>query len=196
MLALMFTPALMAIALALLLRGRHATEQRALRVRGVWIAFAAFAVHLVVKVLWSRHDLEEAAVNRSGAAAVLLLMGYFVWVNRTRARSTVIGVWLVACGAGLNAAATLAYGAMPALGSAARTAGYDDIGSEGHPFDGYVLSDHMSPIARYMGDFIPIPDQLKVLSIGDLMLIAGLVIVLIEAIRSVAKSPLVSSDSA
>lgn len=195
MLALMFTPALMAIALVLLLRrGQRASAGQ--RVRGVWLVFAALAMHLLVKLSWSHTDLTESVVNRVGAAATLALLSYFVWLNRDRARTTVVGVWLIACGAGLNAAATLAYGAMPALGSAARTAGYDDIGSEGHPFSGYVLSDHMSPVARYMGDFIPIPDQLKVLSIGDLMLIVGLVLVLLQAYRSVAARAAVTSDSA
>jgi hypothetical protein len=195
MLALMFTPALMAIVLLLLVRrDRPATAEQ--RVRGVWLALAALAVHLVVRFSWSHTDLTESVVNRTGAATTLVLLGYFVWVNRDRARATAIGVWLIASGAGLNAAATLAYGAMPALGSAARTAGYDDVGSEGHPFDGYVLSDHMSPIARYLGDFIPIPGQLKVLSIGDLMLIVGLMLVFVQAFRSVSRAPAVSSDSA
>jgi hypothetical protein len=194
MLALMLTPALMAFALVLLLRRRQPSSA-AQRVRAVWLVFAALAVHLAVKFSWSHTDLAESAVNRVGAAAVLVLLSYFVWMNRDRARTTVVGVWLIAGGAGLNAAATLAYGAMPVLGSAARTAGYDDVGSRGHPFDGYVLSDHMSPIARYMGDFLPIQGQLKVLSIGDLMLIVGLALVLVQAYRSVSAPVAATSDS-
>lgn len=194
MLVLMVTPALMAVFLVLLLRRRQ--PDHAYRpVRGIWLVIVAIAVKLGVGAVRTHTSLPESAVNRVGAAVVIAVLALFVWLNRDRARRTVVGAWLIACGAGLNAVSTLAYGYMPALGSAARKAGYD-VGDSGHPFAGYVLSDRMNPIARYTGDFIPIPGQLKVLSIGDLMLIAGLVVLLVDALRNAGRSASTSPESA
>jgi hypothetical protein len=70
----------------------------------------------------------------------------------------------------------LVFGHMPVLGWAAERAGYAPLSA--YPSPGYARSEDLGTIALLIGDFIPLPNFLKILSIGDLSLFAGCVLLL------------------
>ncbi len=188
MMLFMILPVLLSVVLVFMVRPARPSST-ARRARATWLVGAALASHVAVIVIRSTDSLPAQTVNRVGACVELGLLATFIWLNSRAAPQTVAGVWLLAGGAGLNSLAILIFGWMPVLGSAAATAGYHGLGTVGHPNNGYILSDHMSLLARYIGDFMPIRGQLKVLSIGDVALVAGLVVVLTQALLSVRSSP-------
>ena len=82
----------------------------------------------------------------------------------------------MAAGVWLNALGVIVFGAMPVLQSAAATAGNPFTGHD--PSPGYVRSEDLGAFGVAVGDFIPIPHLLKVLSLGDLSLFAGCIVLL------------------
>lgn len=169
----MLLPALLVIGFMVTPRGRR-TRLRRVSIRGVWLLIPVVAVTIAADVTrgMSPHD---HAINRIEGALVVVASGCFLLLNLRglRDRLTAVAVLGVAVGGAINAAAALVFGGMPILGASARLAGYDYVPGSAAPSD-YVYSDHLGLGAIVIGDFIPIPGLMKVLSVGDLLLFAGL----------------------
>lgn len=121
---------------------------------------------------------------------MLLLVGVFVWRNRRRAAP---GLWAsgvapAALGSSLNALATLIFGAMPVSMEAANQAGYSFAKGDSAPRD-YVFSEGLGPVAFAMGDFLPVPGVMTVLSVGDLFLVPGLALILLHVLVVLFREP-------
>lgn len=145
------------------------------RVCGAWLILVALPVAAVCDHVRGQ-VAEPSTVNRTEAVALCVVAGVFVYLNRRRARVVAVSAWLVGIGVWLNALGVLVFGAMPVLQRAAATADKPFTGS--HPSPGYVRSEGLGWFGVAIGDVIPIPHFLKVLSIGDLFLFAGCIALL------------------
>jgi hypothetical protein len=142
-----------------------------LSLRGVWLLWVALAVQLVIFApggpAWPALHLASYA-----------LAAGFVWCNRA-----LPFVWLTALGGALNLAAIVANGGtMPARPAAVAAAGLSDTG----PANSAVVAD---PKLAFLGDVFATPASWplhNVFSIGDVLLVAGAVLL----IHSVAGSRL------
>jgi MFS family permease len=141
-----------------------------LELRATWTVFAALAAQLLVLGV-----LDERATDLHGAAHVATygLTAGFLWANR-RLR----GLWLVAVGAGANLAAIVANGGvMPASPSALATAGLEPGRAGGFANSAAVVDADLA----LLGDVLAIPASWplsNVLSVGDLLIALGIVVVL------------------
>jgi hypothetical protein len=170
--ALMLLPVVLGVVISLFLTRRASGDWR---VSGVWLLLVALPIAIVSDRERSS-VADPALVNRIEAVLLCVVAACFVWLNRRHAVTTRAASWLVAVGVWLNALGVVAYGAMPVLRSAAAVA--DNPFTSSHPSPGYVRSDDLGWFGIVIGDFIPIPHFLKVLSIGDLLLFAGCVLLL------------------
>lgn len=179
----MLLPALLGLGIVLLSRRSPVSPER-VSIRGVWLLIPVVAVTVAANVArgMSPHD---HAVNRIEGALVLTASVVFIVLNLRAVRGplTTLAVLGTGVGGAMNAAAALIFGGMPVLRTAARVAGYDYAPGSAPPSD-YVFSDHLGLGAILIGDFIPIPGFLKVLSIGDLLLLPGLVALVVIAVRN------------
>ena len=139
-----------------------------LRVRWGWTVLIALALQvLIVSVAPKGHASLHAGVHLGTYA----LIGAFLWANRR-----LPGAGLIAIGAGLNALViAVNAGIMPASAGALRAAGLTDGG-------GFNNSAHLTdPHLLWLGDVIPVPGPgplSNVLSVGDLLIFAGLLFLL------------------
>lgn len=184
LLVLLLLPAILTVALAFVPRSAGAEPAKLV---GVWLVLVVVAVTAIGNRLADQWQSHQSAVNRTQSVLLLLVCATFAWLNR-RGRPVVRwSVIAVVAGAALNALATLVYGGMPVLRSAGIAAGNSAAEMAGpHPIVGYVLSDHRGWFARYAGDFLPVPGTGVVFSIGDVLLWAGLAVLLGVTFRSVA----------
>ncbi len=144
------------------------------RVRAVWAVLLAAAIQVAITTVATRgsHSLHAALHVFS-----YVLDAYFVFANRRLA-----GIPVVALGAGLNLLAiTVNRGVMPASAAAIRISGID-------PHAGF---DNSAKLAHahlaFLGDVIPVPGPWpigNVLSVGDLIIFTGALIVLHRACGS------------
>jgi hypothetical protein len=144
-----------------------------LRLRWIPLAVAALAVQLFVVTIWPRmpHPLAIA-----GHLISYAMLGAVVWANRK-----LPGMLLIGIGAGLNFLAILINGGtLPASAGALRAAGvreragFDNTGVLAHP--------HLA----WLGDTMVTPSWLplrNVLSVGDLVLLAGAALLVWSATR-------------
>lgn len=139
-------------------------------IKGAPLILVALPVAVLAQQLRPRVD-DPALVNRVEAIALVLLAVTFAFVNRRSGRLTRGAALLLAAGIWLNSTAVLVYGYMPVLSSAAAAA--DNPFSGTHPSPGYVSSGPLGPVGMLIGDFIPLPHLLKVLSLGDLALFSA-----------------------
>jgi hypothetical protein len=169
----MLLPAVLGIAVAFLLARRDSGGEW--RISGAWLILVALPVAVACDRL--RGQVSDASVVNRGEAFVLCAVAAaFVYLNRKSSRTVVTSTWLVAVGVWLNALGVLVYGAMPVLQGAAAVA--DKPFTSSHPSPGYIRSDDLGAFGVVIGDFIPVPHFLKVLSIGDLFLFAGCIVLL------------------
>jgi hypothetical protein len=165
--------ALACVATVPLLRGdlRRLGE---LNLRAGWAAFAAIALQVGVTELFARagHTLPAALHIASYGLA-----GVFLVANRH-----IPGLWIMGLGGGMNALAiALNGGVMPASRTALEAAGIA-IGTD---FANSAPVAHPRLLA--LGDIIAVPGPwpiANVLSAGDLVLFAGLLVLLHRACRS------------
>lgn len=140
--------------------------------RLVWLVFTAVGLQLALAAVsftggpvqdWSRLLLTGSHVALVG----------FVWANRA-----LPGMLLVVCGFGLNAAVIVVNGAMPVAREALVAAGG---AGHVHPGKHRLLEpgDHLATLA----DVIPVPPLSTVASLGDLVLAAGVTVLVFNLMR-------------
>ena len=145
-----------------------------LDIRAVWTVLLAAAIQVMVTSLVRDANY---AVNLALHAASYGLVIWFLVANRR-----LTGMPLLSLGVALNTIAIAANGGvMPATRSALRIAGIDTSG-------GYSNSAAVAhPKLQLLGDVIPVPGPWpigNVLSVGDLLIFAGALLILHVACRS------------
>jgi hypothetical protein len=160
------------------LRGGHLSRLADLRLRGLWLPVLALLVQLVITEI-ARGGSET--VHRELHILSYVMLGAFLWVNRR-----LPGLRIVALGAMLNTLAIVANrGVMPASATAERLSGL-------HLPPGFDNSAHLGhALLPFLGDIIPWPGPLpNVLSIGDLIIFAGTIVLLHRACGRDAPRPI------
>jgi hypothetical protein len=139
-----------------------------IRLRAQWAALGALAAQVLILGVFA-----GGAAWWHGVAhvATYALAAYFVWANRS-----IPGVVVIAIGGALNLLAIAAnHGVMPTSAWAERAAGLQ-------PTDAFANSAVVdNPHLLWFGDVIPVPLPLglsNVLSVGDLLIYAGALILL------------------
>ncbi|MBV9606417.1 MAG: DUF5317 domain-containing protein [Solirubrobacterales bacterium] len=155
------------------LAGGRLSRLADIRVRAIWAVLLAVAIQVAItQIPGGSHGVHVALHVFS-----YVLDAYFVFVNRR-----LTGVPVVAFGAALNVLAiTTNGGVMPASASAVRIAGI----AERAGFDNSAALAH--PHLGFLGDIIPVPGPWpigNVLSVGDLIIFVGALIVLHAACAS------------
>ncbi|MEC9488820.1 MAG: DUF5317 domain-containing protein [Halanaerobium sp.] len=98
-------------------------------------------------------------------------------------------------------AITMNGGAMPVSSAALRTAGLNSLLNtlaKGLWPTHQLMSQADNLLARVFGDFIPIPPphpRPRVISIGDIIMTVGIIVVMVMAVRSKGESPAVVEES-
>jgi hypothetical protein len=183
------------IALALLcllsvpLTGGRISRLASVRVRGAWVPVLALAIQVLITVV-IRTGSEE--LHKAVHIATYVLVGVFLWCNRRQPGVKVLGL-----GAFLNAlVVTVNGGQMAASRTAERLAGL-------HVGAGFENSAPLAhPHLLWFGDVIPWPGPLpNVLSIGDLLIYAGTLVLLHRVCHRPAQPgivlrPLIESEPA
>jgi hypothetical protein len=151
----------------------------AVKWRWVPLAVAALALQVLVISVWPTMPHSLAVV---GHLASYLMLGAVVWANRS-----VPGMLVIAAGAGANALAiAINGGTLPASAWALRHSGVDP--GAGFHNSGTVAHPHLA----WLGDVMVTPTWLplrNMLSIGDLVLLAGAIILVIRAGRNPTEPP-------
>ena len=161
---------LLAIAcvLSVPLRGGRLRRLADIRLRGQWAALVALVAQVLVLGVFAGGDAWWHAIVH---VATYALAAYFVWANRS-----IPGVVVIAIGGALNLLAIAAnHGVMPTSPWAERAAGLEPTDA----FANSAVLDH--PHLLWLGDVIPVPLPLglsNVLSIGDLLIYAGALVLL------------------
>jgi hypothetical protein len=134
-----------------------------LRLRGVWLLWAAAALALAARRLLPDPAAAVAAVAAFALAATCLAR------NLRRSPAVAISGAAVLTGALLNAAAFLANGAMPYSPGAADAAGFTP-----DPAATSVAASARTRLA-FLGDILPVPPLQAVVSLGDVVIACGVV---------------------
>jgi hypothetical protein len=167
--------------LGLVLGGRL-SGLASLNFRWAWLAIAGFATQVVL--------FSGPVSERIGDAGPLVYVGSTAMVLASVvANIRIPGMALVALGAAFNLAAIVANGGyMPASPAAAAAIGRD-------PITGYSNSVVMSsPALEILTDIIPLPPWLpfaNIISIGDMLIGAGIAVVIAVAMRSARRGSMV-----
>ncbi|HEY1711601.1 MAG TPA: DUF5317 domain-containing protein [Solirubrobacteraceae bacterium] len=158
------------------LTGGHVGRLASIRLRGTWVPMVALAIQvLITTVAPDGHEGLHKAVH----IATYVLIGVFLWCNRR-----LPGVRVIGLGAFLNALViTINAGQMAASRTAERLAGL-------HLPGGFQNSAPLAhPHLLWFGDVIPWPGPFpNVLSIGDILIYAGTLILLHRVCRRPADS--------
>jgi hypothetical protein len=143
-----------------------------LQLRWLWLAPVALAVQVLIITIAPGGNTTVHAAVHIGTYGLIAL---FLWLNRNIAGAPIIGVGVLA-----NTAAIVANGGvMPAAVSAQRLAGLVEGGAGFHN-SAPILHPHL----LWLGDIIPVPGPLpNVLSIGDCLIFAGMLVLLHLATR-------------
>ncbi|MFE7226485.1 DUF5317 family protein [Nocardioides sp. NPDC057577] len=175
MLTLMVLPAV--IGLIIVARPNVALSLR--RIRGTWLIAIAAALQFVHVEGWWPEQVPETTERRVYAIFVIIVALTFSWLNRSLwSRRT--GRWalsLIPLGTISNAIPIAVLGAMPYSIPGARAAGYTEAELVTDA-PGYIRLVDVSPFWTPLADLIPVPVLMKVLSVGDLFLISGLVLLI------------------
>lgn len=150
------------------------------RIRGTWLIAIAAALQFVHYRGWWPEQVPEATERRIYAVFIIVVALTFSWLNRSLGNRAT-GRWavlLIPLGTMSNAIPIAVLGAMPYSIGGARIAGYTetDLATDA---PGYIRLDDVSPFWTPLADVIPVPVLMKVLSIGDVLLISGLVLLIV-----------------
>jgi hypothetical protein len=151
-----------------------------LQLRWGWAALSALALQIIITTL--------APGGSTGLHELLHIASYALAAACIIANRRIAGLPILALGAALNSLAIIANaGIMPASARAMRLAGLA-------PSDHFANSASVAhPRLLALGDVIPIPGPWplgNVISIGDILIIAGLLTVLHRASRDTPSTPL------
>jgi hypothetical protein len=151
-----------------------------LQLRWGWAALSALALQIIITTL--------APGGSTGLHELLHIASYALAGACIIANRRITGLRILALGAALNSLAIIANaGIMPASARAMRLAGLA-------PSDHFANSASVAhPRLLALGDVIPIPGPWplgNVISIGDILIIAGLLTVLHRASRDAPSTPL------
>lgn len=174
--------AVLAVLVGLVLGGRPSGLAR-LRLHAPLLLLAAAVVQLADAALGSSSPVPWAVT----VGATTVLAGLFVVLNLG-----LPGVGLMGLGLLLNAAVSLLNGAMPVSHRAAQAAGVDWQLVTADPR--HVPLDESTALG-FLGDVIPVASPLhaEVVSVGDVLVAAGLALLLVAGMRRVRRtSPLPS----
>lgn len=176
MLTLMVLPAI--VGLIIVARPNVAVSLR--RIRGTWLIAIAAALQFVHYRGWWPEQVPETTERRVYAVFIIVVALAFSWLNRSLGNRAT-GRWalsLIPLGTMSNAIPIAVLGAMPYSISGARTAGYTetDLATDA---PGYIRLEDVSPFWTPLADLIPVPVLMKVLSIGDVFLFSGLVLLIV-----------------
>jgi hypothetical protein len=154
------------------------------RIRAVWLLWLAAAAQFVQFEFASVRTGVESALGFSLLIPIFGLVAAWLLVNLVdRPRAMRMAVALILLGGGLNAAAIAANGRMPyspsALVSAQVTA---DQKARGERSPKHVAADAGTRLL-WLGDVLPVRPIKKVVSVGDLILLAGVAALLAAAMR-------------
>lgn len=166
--AVPFTLTVMLVAIVVsTVRGGRVRRIAEVRLQHVWLLFVGLALQLGVDLAAGRGLLEDAGTGGSLLLVVsqALVVGWLV-LNRH-----LPGVWLVAGGLALNALVMAANGAMPVGPDAMRALGLGEL--EVPPGKHTLLTE--ATRLPWLADIIPVPPLRSIISIGDLVLAAGLI---------------------
>lgn len=153
-----------------------------LKLRWIWLAPAALGLQVLIITIAPGGNMTLHALVHVGT---YVLIGLFLWMNRTVAGAPVIGL-----GALANTTAIVANsGVMPASAAAQRLAGL----TQGAGFHNSAALLH--PHLLWLGDIIPVPGPLpNVLSPGDCLIFVGM-LVLLHLTGRKRKAHLVAADA-
>ncbi len=155
------------------LTGGHLSRLGELRLRWLWLAPLALAAQVLIVTVAPNGDRSLHTAVHVGS---YVLIGIFVCANLR-----VPGARAIAAGALSNAIAIVANGGvMPASATAMRIAGL----TERAGFNNSALLAH--PHLQWLGDIIPVPGPWplqNVLSIGDCIIFAGMLVLLHRTCR-------------
>jgi hypothetical protein len=156
------------------LAGGRITRLADLELRASWAALAGIAIQVAIVSLLPGGN---AALHVALHVASYGLGAYFVFVNRR-----IPGLWLIAAGGALNFAAIAANGGvMPASRDALARAGIE-------PSHGFANSTALAhPKLQFLGDVFAVPGPWpigNVFSVGDLVLVAGLMVLIHRTCRA------------
>ena len=155
------------------LAGGRLSRLADIRPKAIWAVLLAAAIQVAITQMPGGSQGVHVALH----VFSYVLDAYFVFANRR-----LTGVPVVALGAALNVAAITANGGvMPASATALRISGI----AERAGFDNSAALAH--PHLAFLGDIIPVPGPWpigNVLSIGDLIIFVGALIVLYHACAS------------
>jgi hypothetical protein len=149
------------------LRGGSLERLAATQFRAIPLLVAGLGVQILFS-LWSPSWLNEAVSLGALIGSNMLVLSFLV-VNRM-----LPGVLIAAVGLVLNLAVISSNGAMPVSPEAARTAGAEELVISEGAIKHEVLDDDTE--LGFLGDVIPIPWPGLVISIGDIVLAAGIAV--------------------
>jgi hypothetical protein len=166
------------------LTGGHLGRLAEIKLRWVPLVVAALAVQVVVITIW---PAMPHAIAVGAHLATYLMLAAVVWVNRA-----VPGMVVIAIGAAANALAIAANdGTLPASARALRQAGIKP--RVGFQNSGVLAHPHLA----WLGDVMVTPSWLpfrNMLSIGDLVLLVGAVILVMRVTHSAPRDASVAQD--
>jgi len=135
-------------------------------IRAGWVLFVGVAIQFTVDVAAGRGLLPDAGVmGWSLLLSSQVLVVAFLLLNRR-----LPGVWLVAAGLALNAAVMAANRAMPVDPAAIAAIGMEGAAVPPGKHTLLTAQTHLP----WLADIIPVPWLRSILSVGDLVLAAGL----------------------
>jgi Family of unknown function (DUF5317) len=164
------------------LSGGRLSRVAELRLRCLWIPVLALALQVVITTIAPNGD---RSLHNAIHLATYALLGLFLWINRR-----LPGVAIMATGTLMNGlAVALNGGVMPAAAAAQRIAGLKLGG-------GFHNSVHLAhPVLLWLGDIIPWPGPLpNVLSIGDCLIFAGVVVLLHRTCANESSRPVLAAE--
>ena len=147
-----------------LIRGGSLNSLADTKFRWRWLLFVALAVQILFTYWapegWTRADLRWVLLTSTAGVAAFLAINF-----------RLPGMLVAALGLALNVTVIASNSAMPVSEAAAKTAGAGSRGIEGGFKHEPLTDDTTLPV---LADVLPIPVTRSVLSVGDVLLVAGI----------------------
>jgi hypothetical protein len=178
MLALMLIPLVIGAIGAAVLHKRNLVNGRGdFRFEGIRWVLLAVVVEVVRELVVPARWLAEPSVGRAFALVDVGVGAWLLYLNRFGRKAIVVASAVAIAGTGvlMNAAAVMIAGAMPFSERGAQIANLPPSWLNPVP-RGYVPGSQVNAVAGALGDIIPFPAVQKVLSLGDVLILSGLLL--------------------